>query len=49
MRFTVREVVGLMMVSTVLYLILTHAGGFSTSVGAIGKNLSTVEKTLQGR
>lgn len=31
------------------YLILEHATGFSQDVGAIGNNLGSVSKVLQGR
>lgn len=33
----------------VAFLVLEHYTGFSKDVGAIGSNLNTVSKTLQGR
>ncbi len=49
MRFVTKEVIGLMTISTVLFLVLTHSQGFARSVSASGSAFATITKTLQGR
>jgi hypothetical protein len=44
-----KQVIGLLMVTTLAFLILTHAAGFARSVSATGQSFAVVAKTLQGR
>jgi hypothetical protein len=44
-----KQVIGLLLATTIAFLILTHAAGFARSVSATGSAFSQVAKTLQGR
>jgi hypothetical protein len=48
-RFITREVIGLMTLSVVLFLVLTHSQGFARSIRAGGATFSEITRTLQGR
>lgn len=49
MKFVTKELVGLLLATSLAFMILTHSRGFARSLDAVGGNLSTVAKTLQGR
>lgn len=49
MQNITKQVIGLLMATTLAFLILTHSAGFARSVSAVGGGLSKVAKTLQGR
>jgi hypothetical protein len=49
MRFISREVLGLMTISVVLFLVLTHSTGFARSLRASGAAFAQITRTLQGR
>ncbi len=49
MRFVTKEVIGLVTVSTVLFLLLTHSRGFARVLNSTGSNFVKSVKVLQGR
>lgn len=49
MKFVTKELLGFTGVLVAAYLILTHATGFSRSVGALGTTYTSGVKALQGR
>jgi hypothetical protein len=48
-RMATREVVGLVTVSTVLFLVLTHSTGAARTLNSLGSNFVKSVKVLQGR
>jgi hypothetical protein len=49
LRYITREFIQLTIILVVLFLILTHASGFSRGVGALAGGYSRMVRTLQGR
>lgn len=49
MKSTTKEFLGLVTISTVLFLVLTNSAGFARAINAIGRNTATTIAALQGR
>jgi hypothetical protein len=49
MRYTMKQFVGYTFMVVILFLVLTHAGGFATGVKALAQGYTGGVTALQGR
>lgn len=49
MRYSLKEFIGYTFLVVIFYVLLTHAGGFATSVKALGTTYAGGVRALEGR